>query len=331
MSSIHANARTTPRTRAEIRNSGLSVAEVMARYSISKSTAYKWLRRDDFEDRSHRPDTLSTTLTPAQELVVVALRTTLLLPLDDLLAITQAYINPQASRSGLDRLLRREGVSNLKALIAAQTPEGDTPPKKGFKDYAPGYFHMDIKYLPQMPDETSRSYLFVAIDRATRWVFLRIYPDQSEASSVNFLQRLYVASPVKIEKLLTDNGSQFTDRFTSKTKTPSGQHGFDRRCQALNIEHRLIPPRTPQMNGMVERFNGRISELLQQTRFANAAELARTLNDYTQLYNHHIPQRALGHLAPVDALKEWQRKRPELFTKQVYKQTGLDSYPGRAR
>ena len=43
---------------------------------------------------------------------------------------------------------------------------------KAFKDYAPGFPHVDVKYLPQMPDEDSRRYLFVAIDRATRWVYL---------------------------------------------------------------------------------------------------------------------------------------------------------------
>ena len=325
-SQVHSNARTTPLTREEIRQSSLTQREIMARYSISKTTARKWQNRDDFADRSHRPHTLHTTLSSAQESLVVILRTTLLLPLDDLLAVTRHFINPAATRSGINRLLVREGIGNLKALQTASTPEGEPPAKKGFKDYAPGYFHMDIKYLPQMPDETERRYLFVAIDRATRWVFLHIYPDQSEASSVDFLQRLSQASPVKIEKLLTDNGSQFTDRFTSKAKTPSGQHAFDRCCAALNIEHRLIPPRTPQMNGMVERFNGRISELVKQTRFASAAELETTLCDYLVAYNHHIPQKALGFISPVDALKNWQKERPELFTKKVYKQTALDSW-----
>ncbi len=43
-------------------------------------------------------------------------------------------------------------------------------------------------------------------------------------------------------------------------------------------------------------------------------------------YNHHIPQRALGHIAPVQALQDWQEKRPELFKKKVYNLTGLDRY-----
>jgi transposase InsO family protein len=175
-----------------------------------------------------------------------------------------------------------------------------------------------------MPDESSRRYLFVAIDRATRWVYLRTYGDQSERSSVDFLRRVHMAAPFKINKLLTDNGTQFTDRFTSKDKQPTGNHAFDEQCKSLNIEHRLSPPRHPQTNGMVERFNGRISEVVQQTRFASGAELQATLNSYMLTYNHHIPQRALGHLSPVDALKSWQKKKPELFLKRVYKQAELD-------
>lgn len=76
---------------------------------------------------------------------------------------------------------------------------------------------------------------------------------------------------------------------------------------------------------MVERFNGRISELLQQNRFANAAELATTLQNYLKLYNHNMPQRAIGSKMPIQSLKEWQRLKPHLFVESVYDQAGLDS------
>ena len=198
--------------------------------------------------------------------------------------------------------------------------------KKTFKDYEPGFIHIDIKYLPQMPDETSRRYLFVAIDRATRWVFMHIYGDMTENGSVDFLRRLKLASPIRISKILTDNGSQFTDRFATRDKKPSGQHDFDLACAALPAEHRLTPPRHPQTNGMVERFNGRINELLQQTRFDSRADLQATLMNYLKLYNHHIPQRALDAKTSILALKEWQQKRPELFVKCIYDQMGLDKY-----
>ena len=128
-------------------------------------------------------------------------------------------------------------MSRLEDVIP--TAEGETiAPKKTFKDYEPGFIHIDIKYLPQMPDETSRRYLFVAIDRATRWVFMHIYADMTEKSSVDFLRRLKSASPIKISRILTDNGSQFTDRFATKDKKPSGKHAFDVACASIAVEHR---------------------------------------------------------------------------------------------
>ncbi len=329
MTHIHPQARTTPLVRAEIKASSASLSDLAERYNISKATVRKWRQREQPTDLSHRPHRLSTNLSPAQEAIVVELRRLLLLPLDDLLVITREFISATASRSALDRCLRRHGVNNLRALQAELNPqpEGAAVPRKTFKDYEPGFLHVDIKYLPQMPDEDQRRYLFVAIDRATRWVFIAIYADQTEVSAVHFLEQLHKAAPMKIAQLLTDNGSQFTDRFTSKAKKASGRHKFDVRCKALGIEHRLSPPRHPQTNGMVERFNARIGEVVAQTRFKSAAELAATLHNYVRTYNHRIPQRALNHRPPIQALKDWRAKSPDLFKKRVHDLPGLDTYP----
>jgi transposase InsO family protein len=247
---------------------------------------------------------------------------------DDLLVVTRRFINPDVSRSGLNRLLQREGLASLHTLRAtrAKDKEESDPiaKKKGFKTYAPGFLPIDIKYLPRMPDETTRHYLFVAINRASRWVFLRIYDNQSEQSRLDFLKRLRTACPVRIRTILTDNGAQFTDRFTAREKQASGTHVFDQACASARIEHRLISPRHPQTNGMIGRFNGRISEPCQQTRFRSAAELEQTLMDYLQAYNQFIPQQAIGYQSPIDALKSWQTEHPELFVKQVYKQAERD-------
>lgn len=104
---------------------------------------------------------------PSQEAIVLALRQSFYLPVDDLLFITKQYTNPAVSRAGIVRLLRPEGMSRLTDLIATAEVEKVTP-KQSFKDYEPGFIHIDIKYLPRMPDENSRRYLFAAVDRATR-------------------------------------------------------------------------------------------------------------------------------------------------------------------
>lgn len=190
-----AQARTTHLIREEIRNSTLTQAELARLYNVSSLTVAKWQKRESVEDGSHRPNTMYTTLTAEQELIVVELRKTLLLPTDDLLAVTREFINPAVSRAGLGRCLRRHGVSDLRDLVAQ---ESATPAsKKSFKDYEPGFLHIDIKYLPQMPDESARRYLFVAIDRATRWVFIELYADQSESSSVDFWPRYVTPVPSK--------------------------------------------------------------------------------------------------------------------------------------
>ena len=114
----------------------------------------------------------------------MAIRETLWLPLDDLLAVVREFLNPAVSRSGLARCMKRHGV-NRRPVEDKDVPIVRTT----FKDYAPGFLHVDIKYLPQMADETSRRYLFVAIDHATRWVYVRLYADQGDKSSADFLRR----------------------------------------------------------------------------------------------------------------------------------------------
>ncbi len=178
-----------------------------------------------------------------------------------------------------------------------------------------------------MQDESSRGYLFVAIDRATRWVYLEIFKSRTAKNAQKFLKNLLAKTPFKIRKILTDNGKEFTDRFTPNgEREPTGNHKFDKTCAKNHIEHRLIKPKHPQTNGMVERFNGRVSDILKTTHFDSSQDLAATLKRYLRLYNHHIPQKALGHTTPVQALKEWEKKKQKLFTKKVYKHARLDNY-----
>lgn len=322
---LHPNARTTPAVRLELQHSDLSSQELADMYNLHRHTVNKWRRRDSTQDASHRPHHLQTTLSEAQEILVVELRKLLLLPLDDLLVVTREFINADVSRSGLDRCLRRHGVSNLRAL----QPEMDSDKKtkhKSFKDYEPGFVHVDVKYLPQMPDETSRSYLFAAIDRATRWVYVEIHTDKTARSARQFLARLIKKAPFKIKQVLTDNGKEFTDRFCATgQREPTGKHLFDKLCREKGIDHRLTKPRTPQTNGMIERFNGRIADVLATTRFDSAQSLEQTITRYVHLYNQYIPQKALGHITPLEAMKKWYKKNPKLFKKRVYNHAGLDT------
>lgn len=137
---------------------------------------------------------------------------------------------------------------------------------------------------------------------------------------------LIAKAPFTVQKVLTDNGQEFTDRCcASGERDPTGRHRCYRAYEQHHIEHRLIKPRHPQTHGMVERFNGRNSEVLATTRCDAAQSLEETLSRYVRLYNHHIPLRALGHISPVQELKDLQEKGPELFKRKVYHLTGLDN------
>jgi hypothetical protein len=202
-----------------------------------------------------------------------------------------------------------------------------------------------------MADETFRRHLFVAIDRATRWVFVRVYNSKTAANARRFPRDLERACPMRIRTILTEraiegtigsnpmaSGKGFTDRlFGLRKRAQSGQHDFDPLCTDLDIEHRLTPPRSPQTNGIplvhlqciagqrVERFNRRIEDVLQSHHFRSGEELEATLNRYVWLYNQQLPQSALGSKTPLQAMKDWHKLKPELFNKQPYYRPGFDT------
>ena len=147
---------------------------------------------------------------------------------------------------------------------------------------------------------------------------------------------------MRITRLLTDKGTEFTDRlFGGRARAPTGTHEFDRLCQELGIEHRLTPPRHPPTNGMgevferersslEERCNGRIADLLRTHPFRSGEHLEQTLHRYVTLYNHHLPQRTLNAQTPVQALHDGYASKPELFLRNPINRPGRDTYFAKA-
>ena len=113
---------------------------------------------------------------------------------------------------------------------------------------------------------------------------------------------------MRIRTILTDNGREFTDRlFGLRKRSATGKSEFDQLCNDLDIEHWLAPPQHSQTNGpplgdykqspagqRVERFNGRIEEVLQSHHFRSDEELETTLHRHALLPNQRLPQSALG-------------------------------------
>src|SRR3954464_13930916 len=177
-----------------------SVNALAKRYGVSPTTVQKWRKRSTTADAPMGPkEPRSTVLTPEEEAIVVAFRRHTLLPLDDCLYGLQPTI-PHLTRSSLHRCLERYGISRLPEM------DGDKPKMKRFAAYAIGYFHMDIA---EVRTEEGKLYLFVAIDRTSKFVFAQLHEAANVKSAVGFLQVLIEAVPYTIHIVLTDNGIQF--------------------------------------------------------------------------------------------------------------------------
>ncbi|MFT4046604.1 MAG: IS481 family transposase, partial [Solimonas sp.] len=135
---LHRGATTTEAVRRAIQHSQESLRTLSRRYGINQKTVAKWKRRTATSDLKTGPkEPKSTVLSAADEAVIVAFRRHTLLPLDDCLYALQPTI-PHLTRSSLHRCLQRHGISRLPEV------DGDRPPKRRFKTYPIGYFHLDI-------------------------------------------------------------------------------------------------------------------------------------------------------------------------------------------
>ncbi|MBK1725917.1 hypothetical protein CKO13_02560 [Halorhodospira neutriphila] len=297
-----------------VQGSGQPARQMDQELRGSGEAVRRWRERQAAEEGLHTASRLRTTLTSAQEAVVVALRRTLWLSLEDMLAVTREFLNEGASRSAIHRLLKRHGISRRPAEL-----------KPSSRAYGPGHLHIEVKYLPPMAEDGRGRYLFVAVDRATRWVHAELCADKSAAVARHFLRKLHKACPACIRTLLTDDGKELTGRvFSVRAQGASGRHEFERLCEALGIEHRCTQPPSPQANGTEEHFNGRISEVLTTHHFDSRASLEQTLKRYVYLYNHHLPQRSLGHQSPIQAMATWHSEHPELFHRVPQSNGGSD-------
>ncbi len=147
---------------------------------------------------------------------------------------------------------------------------------------------------------------------ATTTPAIRKFIQESDLSERKLAEKLGISRSTgrrwKKRDFVEDKSHRFTDRFRAGGEgKPTGEHEFDKVCKRQGVEYRLIKPYRTERNGMVERFNGRIKDILVKTRFKDSKELEETLRQYMRIYNHWIPQRALGGKSPVEALKECRR------------------------
>ena len=280
----------------------------------------KWKRRTAVSDLPTGPkNARSTVLSVEDEAVVVAFRRHTLLPLDDCLYALQPTI-PHLTRSSLHRCLQRHGISQLPRV------EGESSAKRKFKAYPIGYFHIDIA---EVQTAEGKLYLYVAIDRTSKFAFVQLVRKTGRTSASAFLEALIQAVPYRIHTVLTDNGIQFTfpPRYADGPTARYMTHMFDMRCRENNIEHRLTEVKHPWRNGEVERMNRTIKDgTVRRYHYDNHRQLETHLLDFIAAYNFGRRLKTLNGLTPYEYIcKRWTAE-PERFTLDPLQQMpGLNS------
>jgi transposase InsO family protein len=275
----------------------------------------KWRKRGSVEDAPMGPkNRRSTVLSADEEALIIAFRKHTLLPLDDCLYALQATI-PHLTRSSLHRLFQRHDISRLPSV------EGDKP-KKRFKEYPIGYVHIDIA---EVRTGDGKLYMFVAIDRVTKFAFAELHERATRRTAADFLRRLIEAVPYRIHIVLTDNGTHFTTPGNARSATreikaaiekgePFRAHAFELACARAGIDHRLTKPNHPWTNGQVERMNRTIKEATVHRYYYDSHDRLRPhLADFINAYNFARRLKTLKGLTPYEFICKLWTEQPERF------------------
>jgi transposase InsO family protein len=172
---------------------------------------------------------------------------------------------------------------------------------------------IDVKYVPGKV-AGRRYYQYTAIDTSSRWRYLKVYDEQTSYHSILFLQEVMGLFPYKIQAIKTDNGSIFTNYYTSCTKrsdlTVKTIHALDIFCGENGIIHYLIDPGKPAQNGTVERSHREDQEkFYDQNTFRNILHLQKKLKEWNIYYNN-LEHCGLGGRSPNEFLANYSKTNP---------------------
>jgi transposase-like protein len=312
--SYHSNARTNRHLRLKIQKSNLTNAELAKQYGVSINTILKWKNRTNYEDKSSRPHDIKYSLSELAMIISVELRSLTWWSLDE---ITEALSpeDPRKIRNAVYRTFVREGINKV--------PEKIKEKAKKFKEYDPGYLHIDVTYLPKI--NGVKYYLFVAIDRATRTLYYKIYDAKTSANTESFMLECLDFFPFGITHVLTDNGLEFTNRLLKNKKGEycTKPSKLDSVCKQNNIDHRCTKPFTPKTNGMVEKANDIIKKgTIKRTQYSSLEEMNQDLMGFLVHYNlyrrHGSLRKELNVKTPFNAVEKWHELDPEIFNQDPF-------------
>jgi transposase InsO family protein len=259
---LHGCATTTEAIRRAIQHSQESLRGLARRYGINPKTVAKWKKRASVADLPTGPkEAKSTALGRGR---------------GDRRHLTQAHA---AAAWWLSVYLAGDDPAPGK-VVAAPLPatprnlpaaggrrrQGRPAQVQNLSDWL--LLYIDIA---EVRTAEGRLYLFVAIDRTSKFAFTELYAKATTRVAADFLRALIQAVPYKIHTVLTDNGIHFNDpsgeswspaeiKEMIERKEPFRAHAFELACARNDIDHRLTKPMHPWTNGQVERMNRTIKE-----------------------------------------------------------------------
>ena len=284
------------------------VSRASRKYNKSRSYIYFWRARWDgsvesLACRSRRPHSHPNQHTEAELKLIRDMRRR-----DPQLGLVELW----------HRLKQRGYTRRPESLFRVMRKLGMFPQEKKKKAYTPKPYQqmtypgeriqVDVKVVPRrcIADPELRLFQYTAIDEFSRLRFLAAYPEQSTYSSADFLKRLvkwYARKGIRVECVQTDNGFEFTNRFSNSKRDV--QTLFEKTAADLGIRHKLIRPYTPRHNGKVER-----SHREDQKRFYSVHSFFSLADFDKQLavHNHrtnNLPMRPLSWLSPAEFIVQF--------------------------
>lgn len=285
------------------------VTKAAIKYKTNRQYIYRWKRRYDgsiesLRDRSRRSHHHPNQHTPQEIKLITDMRRRN--PDSGLVVFWVKLMKRGYSRSitGLYRFLRRQG------MMAVKPQNSKYIPKPYEQMTYPGQrIQVDVKFVPSacLVNEAKgqRFYQYTAIDEYSRWRFVEAFEEHSSYSSALFLEHLIRAFPFPIECVQTDNGQEFTKRFSSYGGSDKPTI-FQARLREHGIRHKLIRPFTPRHNGKVERSHRKDNERFYATHsFYSFEDFSKQLKVYNRRDYNNFPMRPLGWKSPNETLRNY--------------------------
>ena len=287
---------------------GNPISFVCRRYKCSKASLMRWNKKfngtkESLIDKSHRPLTPHPNAHTEQELYWIKnyIRRNPNISLCELYGKLRTEKGYSRHACSLFRIVRKLKYNVNKEKHTKYTPKHyDTPKDIGIK------WQMDVKVVPkdcyvgQIPD---KFYQYTVIDEASRERFIYPYKEQSSYSTIDFVKRAIVYFGYKPQIIQTDNGQEFT--YTMKTDRV---HPLDIFLNSLNIQHKLIKPRTPRHNGKVERSHRNDQQrFYSNLKFYSYDDLLKQMKAYLKRSNN-IPMQSLNWLTPLEVRHNLEQK-----------------------